>query len=167
MTAQPARAELIDTGDRWTRAARIEIDAPAERIFDLIADPRQHPRFDGSGSVRASISGPERLALGAHFGMDMRIGFPYRIDNVVVEFEEGRRIAWRHVGRHRWRYELEPVDERRTVVTETFDGSTAIFPPALLLMDAYGRNETAIAKTLVRLKQIAEGGDLPPAADNA
>lgn len=151
------RAEIIDTGERWVRAARIDIDAPAGALFEVLADPRQHPRFDGSGSVQASISGPERLSLGAHFGMDMRIGFPYRIDNVVVEFDEGRRIAWRHVGRHRWRYELEPIDERRTRVTETFDGSTALFPPALLLMDAYGRNEQAIAKTLVRLNALAEG----------
>lgn len=157
MTAQPARAEIIDTGNRWTRAASIEIEAPADVIFALLADPREHPRFDGSGSVRASISGPDRLSLNAHFGMDMRIGFPYRIDNVVVEFDEGRRIAWRHVGRHRWRYELEPIDDRRTRVTETFDGSTAIFPPALKLMDAYTRNEKAIAKTLVRLKALAEG----------
>ena len=157
------RADIIDTGNRWTRAASIEIDAPADVIFGLLADPRQHPRFDGSGSVRANISGPERLSLGTHFGMDMRIGFPYRIDNVVVEFDEGRRIAWRHVGRHRWRYELEPLDARRTRVTETFDGSTALFPPALLLMDAYGRNEQAIAKTLVRLKALAEGAAAPAA----
>lgn len=154
------RAEIIDTGERWTRSARIEIDAPAGEIFDLLADPRQHPRVDGSGSVQAHVSGPQRLSLGDHFGMDMRIGFPYRIDNVVVEFEEGRRIAWRHLGRHRWRYELEPIDDRRTLVTETFDGSTALFPPALLLMDAYGRNEKAIVKTLIRLKALAEGSAL-------
>ena len=158
MTAQPARAEIIDTGDRWTRAARIEIDAPASTVFELLADPRQHPRFDGSGTLQGAVSGPQRLSLGAEFGMDMRMGFPYRIGNVVVEFDEGRRIAWRHVGRHRWRYELEPITQSRTLVTETFDGSTALFPPALMLMDAYGRNERAILKTLVRLKELAESG---------
>ena len=50
-------------------------------------------------------------------------------ENHVVEFEEGRRIAWRpsESGRrppgHLWRWELEPLDEARTRVTHTYDWS--------------------------------------------
>lgn len=84
------------------------IPAPAGRIFDLLADPAAHPRFDGSGSVKAARGNPSRLSLGDRFGMDMRIVVPYRITNEVVELEEGRRIAWRHYGGHIWRYELKP-----------------------------------------------------------
>jgi Polyketide cyclase / dehydrase and lipid transport len=142
------RAEIVDTGSRWARAARIQIDAPAQAVFDALADPAQHAAFDGSGT--------DRLALGSHFGMSMRIKVPYRTDNTVVEFDEGRRIAWCHVNRHRWRYELEPVDEGSTLVTETFDGRTAIFPPALLLINAMKNNQVAVAKTLVRLKAHVE-----------
>lgn len=152
------RAEILQTGQRWVRAARIGIDAPPERIFALLADPRRHAEFDGSGTVQGAVSGPERLSLGARFGMAMRIGLPYRIGNEVVEFEEGRRIAWRHAGHHRWRYELEPTPGGGTMVTETFDGSTARFPPALKLMNAYDNNELACAKTLVRLKRLVEAG---------
>lgn len=152
------RAEIIDTGERWIRSARIEIDAPASEIFNLLADPRQHARIDGSGTVQGAVAGPERLSLGAKFGMQMRIVLPYRMDNVVVEFEEDRRIAWRHIGRHRWRYELEAISPTRTLVTETFDGSTALFPPALLLIRAYDNNEIAAAKSLVRLKALVEQG---------
>ena len=105
------------------------IAAPAQKIFDLLADPRMHPVLDGSGTVKKSRDGnPQRLALGTRFGMDMRMGAPYRIRNTVVEFEEGRLIAWRHIGRHRWRYELEPVDGG-TKVTETFDWSKALTRP--------------------------------------
>ena len=88
--------------------------------------------------------------------MAMRMGFPYTITNTVEEFQEPTRIAWRHLGRHRWRYELEARDESTTVVTETFDGSTAIFPPALKLINAYESNQKAILKSLVRLKVLAE-----------
>ncbi len=151
-----SRADVVTTGSRWVRAGSIVIDAPADRVFAVLADPAQHARFDGSDTVQANVSGPSRLALGDHFGMSMRLVVPYRIDNVVVEFEEGRRIAWRHLGRHRWRYELEDLGEGRTLVTETFDGSTAIFPPALLVMNAYDNNQTAILKTLVRLKAYVE-----------
>ena len=150
------RAEIIETGSRWAKAARITIDAPASEIFDVLADLSLHAAFDGSGTVRSFEKGPDRLALGSRFGMGMRVKVPYRTDNEVVEFEEGRRIAWCHFNRHRWRYELEPVDDATTVVTETFDGRTAIFPPSLLLMNAYANNQIAVAKTLVRLKGYVE-----------
>jgi hypothetical protein len=150
------RAEIVDTGSRWAKAARIRVDAPAQAVFDVLAAPAQHPAFDGSGTVRTQVSGPERLSLGARFGMGMRIRLPYRTDNTVVEFEEGRRIAWCHVNRHRWRYELEPIDEGSTLVTETFDGRTALFPPSLLLINALSNNQVAVAKTLVRLKDHVE-----------
>ena len=150
------RAEIVDTGSRWVRSARIVIDAPADRIFDVLARPAAHASFDGSGTVQGAASGPERLQLGSHFGMSMRLRLPYRTDNTVVEFEEGRRIAWCHFFRHRWRYELEPVDDGSTTVTETFDGSTALFPPALLAMNAYANNQIAVAKSLVRLKAVVE-----------
>ncbi len=90
--------------------------------------------------------------------MRMRYGLPYRTSNTVLEFEEGRRIAWCHFNHHRWRYEFEPIDDRTTVVTETFDGSTARFPPGLLLINAYAGNQIAVAKTLVRLKALMESG---------
>jgi hypothetical protein len=108
------------------------IQAPAPLIFDVLADPRRHPDFDGSGSVKKVRSdAPARLSEGATFAMEMKRGLPYGMINTVVEFEEGRTIAWapklasgrgaRFFGRI-WRYELEPVDEG-TLVRETWDFS--------------------------------------------
>jgi hypothetical protein len=88
--------------------------------------------------------------------MDMKMGVPYKIKNTVVEFSDPTLIAWCHPGHHRWRYELRAIDENTTEVTETFDGSTARFPPALKLMNAYEHNQKAIVKSLVRLKELAE-----------
>jgi hypothetical protein len=150
------RAEIVPMPSRWQRAGRIIIHAPAQRVFDLLADPRMHVRFDGSGTVRGAIKGPDRLSQGATFGMSMRIAVPYTTTNTVEEFDEPVRIAWRHVGRHRWRYELEAIDPTTTVVTETFDATTALFPPALKLINAYDNNQKAILATLVRLKALAE-----------
>ena len=133
----------------------VVVQAPAERVFDLLADPARHAEFDGSGTVRGRLRGPERLARGTRFGMRMRMGVPYVISNTVVEFEEGRRIAWRHVGRHVWRYELEPV-AGGTRVTETFDWSGALFPPGLELARVPRRNARSIEQTLPRLKALAE-----------
>ncbi len=148
--------EVVPTGSPWIISRSILVEAPAERIFDLLADPRRHSDFDGSGSVRGAVSGPERLSLGAKFGMDMRLGVPYRVSSQVKEFEEGRRIAWAHIGGHRWRYELEPLADGSTRVTETFDATTARSARALKLMDAYNRNTRAIEETLPRLATLAE-----------
>ncbi len=131
------------------------VDAPAEKVFALLSDPRRHADFDGSGSVKASIKGPEKLALGDRFGMRMRIGLPYTITSEVVEFEQDRLIGWRHVGHHIWRYELQP-EGAGTRVTETFDWSTARVPAAMELLKYPAKNAVSIEKTLERLKRLAE-----------
>jgi uncharacterized protein YndB with AHSA1/START domain len=140
-------------------SASTTIAAPPEVVFAIVADPRQHARIDGSGSVRAMVTGPERLVRGATFDVSMRLfGVPYRISNRVVEFEADRLVAWRHFGAHRWRYRLEPAQGGGTVVTETFDYSR-YHPVAAAGIRALGfpeRNRAGITATLVRLKAAAE-----------
>lgn len=141
-------------------SASTTVDAPPSTVFAILADPRQHARIDGSGSVGSVIEGPERLAAkGDTFRVHMRMfGLPYTITNKVVEHEAERRIAWRHFGAHRWRYVLEPTDDGGTTVTETFDYSR--YPDLgariLRLTGTLGRNRRGIEQTLVRLKQAAE-----------
>ena len=127
------------------------VPAPAQMIFDLLADPRRHNEIDGSGSVQsAQINAPERLSLNATFGMQMKIGLPYKITNTVVEFEEGKTIEWRHFGGHIWRYILEPVDGG-TKVTEQFDWNKSKSPLILKLRKSPQDNAKSIEKTLENL----------------
>jgi uncharacterized protein YndB with AHSA1/START domain len=136
------------------------VDAPPSRIFELLVDPANHPLLDGSGSVLASrSSGPRRLELGSRFGMDMRLGLPYKILNTVVEFEPDRLIAWRHFSGHRWRWQLRDLGEGRTEVTETFDWSTARSPRAIELLGFPQRNRKGIEATLVRLDDLLSRSD--------
>ena len=102
----------------------IVVDADASTIFDVLADPSQHALFDGSDSVKGRVGGPPRLYLGAKFSMRMHWGAPYVIKNTVIDYDEDRRIAWRHFARHVWRYELTTQSgsgRPQTLVTETFD----------------------------------------------
>ncbi len=127
------------------------VDAPPEAIFDVLADPAEHSVIDGSGTVRASHgTNPERLSLGAKFGMDMKAGAPYRVTNKVVEFTEGSQIAWRHFNGHVWRYTLEAV-AGGTRVTEQWDPTHAKNKWFLALVRFPSRNETGMRRTLDNL----------------
>jgi uncharacterized protein YndB with AHSA1/START domain len=126
------------------------ISAPASRIFDLLADPRQHVLLDGSGSVTSVKRAPQRLALGSTFSMHMKMALGYVTRNRVVEFEESRCIAWHHFALFDWRYQLEAVDGG-TLVTESFNYDK----PWAFVIVAMGfpeHNRSAIEGTLERLE---------------
>lgn len=152
----PIRAEILDTGNPKIKYARIVINASAAEIFELLADPKRHKDFDGTQTIQSNISGPARLRLGSKFGMYMNLGIHYRILNKVVEFEEGRHIAWRHFGRWRWKYDLRSISPTQTEVIETFDGTTSISQTWLKMRKAYPWTQIAVAKSLVRLKALVE-----------
>ena len=153
------RAEILPTDFPNSAAARITINTPAHVIFDLLANPAAHQRFDGSGSVREAISGPERLFLGAKFGMAMKIKVPYRITNTVVAFEENKKITWCHMMKWTWSYELNAISPTQTVVTESFDASKipAFSKWWLKRTGRMAHNPKFMAKSLVALKAICEG----------
>jgi uncharacterized protein YndB with AHSA1/START domain len=101
------------------------IDADVSQIFELIADPSQQPRWDVNDNLSEARPGQRVHAVGDMFEMTNTSG---RVrENHIVEFEEGRLIAWRpsEPGKrppgHLWRWELEPLGPSRTQVTHTYD----------------------------------------------
>jgi len=130
------------------------IDADPQTLFDIVADPAQHPVIDGSGSVKAVRDrSPERLSLGAKFGMDMHIAANYKVLNTVVEFDEPNVIGWRHFNGHIWRYRFTPVDGG-TEVTEQWDARPAKNRFFLLLIGFGRKNKQGMTKTLQRLDRL-------------
>jgi hypothetical protein len=152
------RAEILPTDFPNTSAARIVIAARAATIFDLLANPAAHQLFDGSETIQSSISGPERLFLGAQFSMAMKIKVAYRIKNTVVAFEENKKITWCHLMKWTWCYELVDLGNGSTQVTESFDASGIPFYAKrwLQMTGAMAHNPKWMAKSLVRLKAICE-----------
>ncbi|MGI9144865.1 MAG: SRPBCC family protein [Candidatus Planktophila sp.] len=157
--SEKVRSEILVTGNEKIKSARIIVNAPAEIIFAVLSNPRRHKEIDGSATIQENISGPDKLVLGSKFGMKMHLGIDYRILNTVVEYEENKTIAWRHLGRWIWRYELVNLGPQMTQVTETFDASRAplISKAWLSLRKAYPWTQKAVAKTLVQLKSTCEG----------
>ena len=148
-----------DDVPRVVSASR-DVEADAPTVFELIADPSQQPRWDGNDNLAEAEPGQRVHKTGDVFLMTNQSG---RVRaNHVVEFEEGRRIAWlpsptdEEPPGHLWRWELEPLEGGRTRVTHTYDWSA--------LEDGDSRVERARATTsdrlldsIDRLKALAEG----------
>lgn len=115
------------------------IEAPAEDIFRILADPGRHPDLDGSGMLRGGVF--DAVVCGVGDVLVMRMHYEhygdYEMINHVVEYEPDRRIGWEpRPGRghpdatvpgtawgHRWLFDLLQDSAGATQVTETFDGS--------------------------------------------
>jgi len=117
----------IDADEPRVVTASREIGAAGAEIFELIADPSVQPRWDGNDNLDQAETGQRVRAVGDVFVMTTTKG---RVrENRVVEFDEGRLIAWlpSEPGQpppgHLWRWELEPVDDTHTRVTHTYDWS--------------------------------------------
>jgi uncharacterized protein YndB with AHSA1/START domain len=141
-------------------SASCDIAAGADRIFELIADPSQQPRWDGNDNLAAAPPGQRVRAVGEVFIMRTTRGNVR--ENHVVEFAEGRLIAWRPAEPaqeppgHMWRWELEPIDCARTRVTHTYDWTE--LRDASRVPRAQATTSEKLRGSLDRLAAIAEHG---------
>jgi uncharacterized protein YndB with AHSA1/START domain len=145
----------VDTGARKVTYTT-EVARPAAELFALVANPHRHQELDGSGTVQATVTGPDRLAQGDRFSVKMKMfGLPYRITSKVTELVPDRVVEWQHPLGHRWRWEFEPAGDGTgvTKVTETFDYSRINGVQAKML-ETTGfpkKNGEGISKTLEKL----------------
>jgi uncharacterized protein YndB with AHSA1/START domain len=152
-------AEKEEDAPRVVSASR-EIAAAPGRIFELIADPSQQPRWDGNDNLGEAQAGQRVRQVGDVFRMTLTTGSVR--ENHVVEFEEARRIAWRpaEVGRrqpgHLWRWELSPLGGAgvRTLVTHTYDWT--LLTDGNRLAAARATTPDRLRASLDRLAALAE-----------
>lgn len=122
--------------------AKSTVDASADAVFAVLADPSSHAAIDGTGWVRESLDGATLTASGQIFRIAMHHdNHPdgrYEMANKVVAFDPPRAIAWEpgqesggeiEFGGWTWRYDLVPLGPSRTDVTLTYDWSAV--PPYL------------------------------------
>ena len=126
-----------------TMSTACTINAPAETVFAVLADPTTHQAIDGTGWVRESLDGKRLTEVGQVFRMAMYHdnygGMHYEMANRVEVFQPPHAIAWLpgqgaddanlDFGGWIWRYDLQPVGDDRTEVTLTYDWSAV--PPAI------------------------------------
>ena len=152
-----ARVTSHSGSERIVSASR-DIAAPAEVIFELIADPSQQPQWDGNDNLSEAPAGQRVQAVGDVFVMTTTTGNVR--ENHVVEFVEGRRIAWRPAepGQtppgHLWRWELEPITSSHTRATHTYDWRALTDPKRIPRAQATTADK--LKASLDRLADLAE-----------
>ena len=140
-------------------SASLTVQAPPEVIFELIADPANQPSWDGNDNLGWAAPGQRVRGVGEVFTMTLTMGAVR--ENHVVEFDEGRLIAWRpsEPGRpqpgHLWRWELEPQADGSTLVTHTYDWTQ--LTDLARMQRAANTTEDKLRASLDRLAELAEG----------
>jgi uncharacterized protein YndB with AHSA1/START domain len=148
----------VSDEQRVVSASRV-VEAPAEVVFELIADPSRQPAWDGNDNLATAEPGQRVRAVGDVFTMTLTGGQVRH--NHVVEFEEGRRIAWRpsevdtDPPGHLWRWELEPRDDGSTLVTHTYDWTQ--LTDSNRLPRARATTSDKLMASIDRLAELAEG----------
>ncbi len=113
------------------------INASAEVIFVVLADPAKHAAIDGTGWVREPLDSKPLTAVGQVFRMAMyHPNHPdgnYQMANRVQIFDPPSAIAWEpgqdnddgglRFGGWVWRYDLTPAGPSDTKVTLSYDWS--------------------------------------------
>jgi uncharacterized protein YndB with AHSA1/START domain len=151
-------------------SASREIAAAPDVIFELIADPAQQPRWDGNGNLTEAAAGQRVRAVGDVFRVMVHSGTVR--ENHIVEFEEGRRIAWlpSEEGKtppgHLWRWEIEPLGDDpagrsgatgelvRSRVTHTYDWTNLTEEKRLVRAKATTADN--LAASIERLAALSE-----------
>ena len=135
------------------------VNAAPEVIFELIADPAAQPRWDGNDNLRDAPDGQRVRAVGDVFLMHLTRGGTR--ENRIVEFEEGRLIAWRpnvpgkNPPGHLWRWELEPSSDAKTLVRHTYDWSE--LTDRSRFKRAKNTTSDKLMASIDRLAHLAEG----------
>ena len=113
------------------------MDASAEAIFAVLADPAKHASIDGTGWVSEAVDSTPLTAAGQIFRMSMyHPNHPdgnYETANLVEVFDPPHAISWKtgydpgdgmlRFGGWFWRYDLVPSGPSSTTVTLSYDWS--------------------------------------------
>ena len=151
---------LLDMSEPENRivVASREIRAGSDRIFELIADPVRQPEWDGNDNLADAPAGQRVHGVGDVFSMMLTRGTVR--ENHVVEFVEGRLIAWKPaepglppIG-HLWRWQIDPIDDERSLVVHTYDW-TELHDEARLER-ARATTSDRLAASVDRLASLAE-----------
>jgi uncharacterized membrane protein len=136
----------------------VEVDAPTDRVWQLIEDPAALTGLDDGLSIEADPETPNG-GLRARYRVLVSVGpVPIGADVEIVELTPDRELAWTSLTGidQRFRLRLRELDGSRTRLVLRFGYSSP--GPLGLLADlaSYGRVRATLRRLLVAVKSEAE-----------
>jgi uncharacterized protein YndB with AHSA1/START domain len=136
--------------------ARIRIAAPAERVWDLVADVTRMGEWSPETKRAVWVDGATGPVVGARFRGDNRVGFAkWSTTPTVIAARRGEEFAF-DTGTTTWRYELHGREDGCEVI-ESYETH---WNPLLELGSRLTLRDRALVrgmqKTLEQLKAAAE-----------
>lgn len=154
---------VVDPSDQVS----IHIDAPAERVYEIVTDIAQMGRLSPECVGGRWLAGADGPTVGARFkGTNKRGLARWSTTNEVVAADPGRAFSFKTLqSGYQWTYRMEP-DATGTVVTESrapFRDRPLVAKvfTKLLLGGEDGHEDElrdGMRQTLERVKAIAEAG---------
>ncbi|MCL3836294.1 SRPBCC family protein [Aeromicrobium duanguangcaii] len=147
-------------------SATIDIEAPPERVWELVSDPAQMPRWSPQ-CRKMIVRGKGPIGVGTTtININRRGPLFWPTRSKIKEFVPGKRFAFKIAENGTvWSYDLEPTatGTRLTESRHAPDGVSAV--SNLLTSKVLGGTdnfenelEAGIRQTLERIKAAAEGG---------
>ncbi len=157
-TSQPL-VQFIDLGPDAI-AAETTLQATAEEVYALVANPARHAELDGGTTVRGLNRGVDgEFAEGDTFSQKMFMFIPYTLPMKVTRAEKNRGVTWLHPGKHTWSWDITDHQNGTVTVRETFDARDAYvwgFPMAKFyhFNGSFALNKKNIALSLANLHRL-------------
>ena len=157
-------------------SASIRIEAPADEVYELVADVTRTPEFSPEILSCRWLDGAQGPAVGARFAAKNKVSNRPAWTNkpVVTVVEPGRRFAFarteKFAGTVEWTYEFEPAGDA-TQVTESYRVTEPISTIGWFVIGTlFNRKnrradiQQGMQQTLERLRVVAEKNASAPGA---
>ncbi len=154
--------------DMFAYECSIQIDAPPERVFEIVGDLGKCVEWAGSGQVRTITKitdGP--VGVGAKYLAQEKILIPFKAESEIVEYEPPKSILWTskpkgpEVPAHRWAFRLSPENGGTRLTHEVRAARATGFPrlvQAVMVKLSGGTDpiQQGMERTLENIKARAE-----------
>jgi uncharacterized protein YndB with AHSA1/START domain len=143
-------------------SAAVEIDAPPERVWDVVGDVTRMPEWSPElRRLRLLGTGPVRVGS-TMLGLNRRGWVAWPTTSVVTRLEPGRAVAWRtRESGATWTYELEATEAGTRLTGRrdlpAFSVGTTVLGPVIGGAAGHDRElADGIRTTLGRIKATVE-----------